>query len=92
MTVITDVKIGQVVRSKRGRDVGKYYVVVGKEKDLVFLADGNVRRIEAPKKKNIKHIQVTGFCLPMIAFPDAINESLSNREIRRGLMNITQGD
>lgn len=88
MPVISNLKIGQVVRSKCGRDAGKYFVVVGKEKNFVFLADGDMRRIETPKKKNIKHIQVTGFCLPMTAFPDVNNESLSNREIRNGLMDI----
>lgn len=90
--LMNDVSIGQVVRSKCGRDVGKYFVVVGKENDFVFLADGDIRRVEAPKKKNIKHIQTTGFCLPITAFPDTIEDSLSNREIRRGLMKITQGD
>lgn len=91
MTVINNVCIGQVVRSKCGRDAGKYFVVVGKEKEFVFLADGEMRKVEAPKKKNIKHIQVTGSCLPMTAFPDANQGSLSNKEIRNGLMEITKG-
>lgn len=90
MTVMTKVSIGQVVRSKCGRDAGRYFVVVGKENEFVFLADGDMRKVEAPKKKNIKHIQVTGFCLPMTAFTDADKETLSNREIRRGLMEITE--
>lgn len=91
MTDISNIKIGQVVRSKTGRDVGKYFVVIGKEDGYVFLADGDVRPVEAPKKKNIKHIQITGLRLPVIAVTDAINEDLSNKDIRLGLTEIIDG-
>ena len=86
-----DVRIGQVVRSKCGRDAGKYFVVIGKEKKFVFLADGDTRKVKAPKKKNIKHIQVTNFILPIAASDETITETLSNREIRNGLKTIIQG-
>lgn len=89
MTVISNIKIGQVVRSKTGRDAGKYFVVIGKENQYVFLADGDMRRVEAPKKKNIKHIQVTGCCLPM-TFLETADKSLSNGDIRRGLSEIIE--
>lgn len=90
MTVIGKMQIGQVVRSKCGRDTGKYFVVVGKENEFVLLADGSLRKVEAPKKKNSKHIQITRFCLPTTAFTDADKKTLSNSEIRRSLMEITE--
>ena len=93
MKAFSNVSIGQVVRSKRGRDAGKYFVVVGQEQEYVFLADGSLRKIEAPKKKNIKHIQITGICLPEeTACAGAEGQSLSNREIRRGLRELEQRD
>lgn len=90
MTVISEVQIGQVVRSKRGRDKGKFFVVIGRENGYVLLADGKMRKVEAPKRKNSKHIQVTGYCLPMTAATGADTEVLSNNEIRRSLMEITE--
>ncbi len=49
--------IGQVVYSKSGRDKGGAFVVVGIEKDFIYIADGRTRPLSKPKKKNIKHIQ-----------------------------------
>ena len=49
--------IGQVVYSKSGRDKGGAFVVVGIEKDVIYIADGRTRPLSKPKKKNIKHIQ-----------------------------------
>lgn len=92
MKAFGEVHIGQVVRSKCGRDVGKYFVVVGKEKEYVFLADGIIRKVEAPKKKNIKHIQITNVFLTGDAKTDIGENSLSNREIRRGLKELEQRD
>lgn len=92
MTVLSDLKIGQVVRSKCGRDAGKHFVVVGKEQNYVFLADGDMRKVEAPKKKNIKHIQVTAVRLPGIEDTDTGEKNLSNKEIRRGLKELLEED
>ena len=43
-------RIGQVVRSIAGRDNGKAFIVVRTEGDYVYIADGETRRLEAPKK------------------------------------------
>lgn len=50
-------RIGQVVRSIAGRDNGKAFMVVKTESNYVYVADGKTRRLEAPKKKKLKHIQ-----------------------------------
>ena len=50
-------RIRQVVRSIAGRDNGKAFIVVRTEGDYVYIADGETRRLEAPKKKKLKHIQ-----------------------------------
>ena len=49
--------IGQFVTSKAGHDKGTLYVVTAEEGDFVYLCDGRLKRLEAPKKKRRRHIQ-----------------------------------
>ena len=44
--------------SKAGHDKGKLYVIVAEEQDYVYLCDGRLKKIDAPKKKRKKHIQI----------------------------------
>lgn len=44
--------------SKAGHDKGKQYVVLGQEDGNFLLADGTIRLLEKPKKKNQKHVQL----------------------------------
>lgn len=50
-------RVGQLVRSKAGRDKGIDFVVVKSDNGYVYVADGRMRKLENPKKKKIKHIQ-----------------------------------
>ena len=51
---------GQVVISKCGRDKGKYYVIIGfDDSDQVLVCDGRLKKVEKPKKKNMKHLKFT---------------------------------
>lgn len=51
------VALGQIVRSKSGRDKDRYFIVVGLIDDnYVLIADGDLRKISNPKKKKIKHL------------------------------------
>lgn len=53
-------QLGQIVRILRGREAGSYAIVIGFEKPhFVWLADGDQRKFDRPKKKNVKHIQLT---------------------------------
>ena len=49
--------IGQLAISKAGHDKDALYVVVGQEKDFVYLCDGRLKTLEKPKKKRLKHVQ-----------------------------------
>jgi len=43
---------GQVVRSKKGRDEGKVYIIMDIiDDDLLLLVDGKLRKLDRPKKK-----------------------------------------
>ena len=55
---MTDCMIGCMAVSLAGHDKDTLYLVVGEEKEYVYLADGKIRPCKNPKKKNKKHIQV----------------------------------
>ncbi|MCT4612754.1 MAG: KOW domain-containing RNA-binding protein [Clostridia bacterium] len=54
-----DFIIGQVVISTRGRDKGNEFIVIEKDEQYVYLVDGDLRKIETPKKKKMKHVEKT---------------------------------
>lgn len=47
---------GQLARSKAGHDVNKLYVILKVSGDMLYLADGCRKTVEAPKKKKKKHV------------------------------------
>lgn len=53
-------KIGEIVEITMGRDAGKYAVVLEILSDrYVNIVDGDKRKYDNPKKKNIRHIRST---------------------------------
>ena len=51
--------LGRLVKSTAGRDCGRFFIVVGEiDEKYILLADGDLRRIESPKKKKLKHVKV----------------------------------
>lgn len=51
------ITLGQIVHSKAGRDKDRYFIVVGiVDNEYVLIADGDLRKIDNPKKKKIKHL------------------------------------
>ena len=44
--------------SKAGHDKDTWYYIVKEDKDSVYLADGRLRTLDKPKKKNRKHIRI----------------------------------
>lgn len=50
--------VGKLVLSTKGRDKGIYLAVIGENETHLVLANGRHRRIESPKHKKIKHVEV----------------------------------
>lgn len=50
--------VGMLATSKAGHDKNTTYVIIGEEKEYVYLADGRIRTMERPKKKKCRHIQI----------------------------------
>ena len=44
--------------SRSGHDKDNIYVIINEEANLVYLADGKLKPVEKPKRKNRKHIQI----------------------------------
>ena len=51
---------GLIVCAMAGRDRGRYFVVLEAEGGYALIADGKSRKLAKPKKKNAKHLRVTG--------------------------------
>ena len=56
---------GCVVRSVSGRDAQRFYVVLEIQGEYALIADGKVRRLEKPKRKNQKHLRKTNTVIPL---------------------------
>ena len=74
-----EIERGSLVYSISGRDKGTLFLVLKREGEFVYLADGDLRKLENPKKKKIKHINKTNTLLE-IDF-----ENISNSDIRKML-------
>jgi hypothetical protein len=54
---IQEVRHGQLVRSRAGRDRGSIYLVTKVlDERTVLVADGGARTAAAPKRKNVRHL------------------------------------
>ena len=72
-------KIGDVVSVRRGKNKGKFFVVVRTESEArIFIADGISYSVEKPKKKNVKHLQRTLMNLEDVAGRVAGGKPLDN--------------
>ena len=73
--------IGQVVFAKCGRDKGKAFVVINVRDEYLYLVDGNLRTLDKPKKKKVKHVQPTNY----IANINVVGRALQDADIRKEL-------
>ncbi len=88
METTKDVTVGQYVRSKAGRDRDRVFIVTQVvDEKYVLIADGDLRRIEKPKKKKIRHLavlaQVSETLKEKLSGDGKINNALVRREIEK---------
>ncbi|OPX42996.1 50S ribosomal protein L14e [Ruminiclostridium hungatei] len=86
-----NVMLGQVVCSKAGRDEGRIFIISGIVDDkYVFVSDGDLRRFENPKKKKIKHLDITSIIIESLT--KKLNDSIkvTNAEIRKALAEVKE--
>ena len=49
---------GMLAKSLAGHDKDKVYVIVGLDEQYTYLADGERKTLQSPKKKKKKHVQI----------------------------------
>ena len=85
--------VGSIVRSVAGRDAKRIFAILAIEEDsgaeggYVWLADGRLRRIEKPKRKKLRHLQMLREADPALAEQIA-GDSLTNRALYAYLQNV----
>lgn len=83
--------LGRVVISKSGRDQGRMFVVVRLVNDrFVMIVDGDLRKIENPKLKNIRHLQVTNIRADDVAAHLARGELPANHVIKKSIKQLQE--
>ncbi len=70
--------------SRSGHDKDSLYVIIKEEANLVYLADGKLKPMEKPKKKNRKHIQIIKN-LPKDITEVFTHQDFRNEEIKRAI-------
>ncbi len=80
------IALGQVVHSKVGRDAGREFIILDIiNESYVLIADGDLRRMEKPKRKKLKHLEVTNDII--VTLSEKLNNKLkvTNSVIRKAL-------
>lgn len=66
---------GIVVKAIAGRDNGNFFAVKEiAEEGYVLICDGKSRKLEKPKKKNVKHLRITNTVID--------TENITNKKLK----------
>lgn len=79
------VNSGDVVLSKAGRDKGKYFLVVTVDGKIATIVDGRNRKVNFPKKKNIKHLEVLTAGLNVLSEKIRNGKAVGNERVYRAV-------
>jgi ribosomal protein L14E/L6E/L27E len=84
MDSTSDITVGQVVKSRAGRDKGNIFLVLEiVDEDHVLIVDGDLRKLDNPKKKKIKHLTVYNTVLPELKYKLDNDMKVNNAYIRK---------
>ena len=83
-----EVRVGTRVRSTAGRDKGVDFIVIAVEGEYLSLADGDLRKVDRPKRKKLKHVQASADYSEFIADKLAVTGKVTNAEVRKALAEI----
>ncbi len=77
-------EVGQVVKSKAGRDKGNVFLILEILDDkYVLIVDGDKRKIEKPKKKKVKHLVIYNTVLKEFQAKLKSQTEINNAYIRK---------
>jgi large subunit ribosomal protein L14e len=79
-------QLGQIVLITQGRDAGQYAIIVRLFDDrFVFLADGDKKKFDRPKKKNLLHLKLTDYVSPEVQSSLLETGRVTNGKLRYAL-------
>ncbi|GAB6992472.1 KOW domain-containing RNA-binding protein [Paenibacillus pini] len=79
----SSLQIGQIVKILKGKDAGQIAIIVSVEDSrFVYIADGDKRKFDQRKKKNLLHLEPQPFVSSEVV--DSLNESgrVTNGKLR----------
>lgn len=93
MDSTSDITVGQVVKSRAGRDKGNIFLVLSVVDDKhVLIVDGSKRKLASPKKKQVKHLIIYNRILPELKSKIDNNIKINNAYIRKLLEPFNESD
>lgn len=84
MDSTSDIAVGQVVKSRAGRDKGNIFLVLDIiDSKHIYIVDGDIRKLDAPKKKKISHVIVYNTVFPELKEKMKNGTKINNSYIRK---------
>jgi len=84
-------QMGDIVRSLRGRDSGRDFLVLGERSGRLLVVDGDLRTVARPKPKNPRHLALVGH-LPAERLAGLREGRLpTDAEVRAWLSDVQEG-
>lgn len=87
--------VGAIVRSMAGRDAKRVFMITALCEDssdgaaYVYVADGNLRKVEKPKKKKIKHLRFLA-ASTKVWYERVVSGDITDSELRTILREFKQ--
>lgn len=84
MDLSDDIAIGQVVKSRAGRDKGRVFLILDIiDHQNVLIVDGDLRKLDNPKQKKLKHLIIYNTVLPELKYKLENKIKINNAYIRK---------
>ena len=85
MPMDKEIKKGQLVMSRAGRDKNRNYIVYDWDNNFVYVVDGEYKRMTNPKKKNINHLWYSEKIDQDLREKLETGQKITNKDIRDAL-------
>ncbi|HBR02655.1 MAG TPA: RNA-binding protein [Ruminiclostridium sp.] len=86
-----DTIIGRYVWSKSGRDKDHLFIIIDIIDDgNVLVADGNLRRVDNPKKKNLKHLKITNQVSEEVSETVLAKKKLNDSDLQKAVLRYNE--
>ncbi len=93
MDLTNKLEIGQVVKSRAGRDNGKIFLILDIiDEQFVLVVDGDLRKLDKPKKKKVKHLFIYKSVIPEFKDRLTSKEKINDAYVRSVLVPFNESN